>query len=886
MITDTPCPDAHDLQRFLLGLSGAPDLGEHFGHCPQCLRRAADVEVAGDPLADAVRDVPINSTVEIPDGMFERLRDIGRERLRDEPAAAGERVGPYQIERVLGRGGMGTVYLARHDRLSRPVALKLLPAGASPDRVARFRREAEAVAALRHPGVVQVHEVGEADSRPYMAMEFVPGGTLAARLAAAPLPPAEAARVVEAVARAVAAAHTAGVIHRDLKPENVLLDPAGVPKVADFGLAKYREGAASTQLETQTGALLGTPAYMAPEQAAGAAEAGPAADVYGLGAILYECLTGRPPFKAATVLETLDQVRHQEPVRPRQLQPGVPKDLENLCLKCLEKAPNRRYPSGGELADDLGRFLRGESVRARPVGPARRTWKWARRRPTAAALLAACALSVAALAVVIAVYTTRLRSAIGQANTSAAEAERQRGLAANNYRAARDALRRMLRRLDDRKAADIPRLRELREELLEDALAFYESVLAGLDDPNPEVRLDAALALAEVGSLQFQLGRTDMAGPNLRRALSALEQLPPAYRTRPDARTGVIHCCAHLANLHPSLGESEGWLRRALAEAEELYRDDPADPLRENGVARAEHNLAQHFQGTRREADAAAHYRRAIEIRTGVIARHPGEHAYRADLAVDLLNLGLFHLGHNRPGEAGDAFHRAEGLLRPLLEEDPADDGYALSLAGVYVNWGNLLRAQGDLPGAQVKYDRAVELADAALAREPRYAEARARSLQAHGARAMLSQQLGKLADAAADYDHVVACAPEPERNGFRVARALLKARAGMHVWDAAEGMDLAAVPGLTDDTQYFLVSALALCVGPARADPTHGFFARTAAAEVYATTAVGLLHRLFDHGYFRNPENARFLALDTDLNSLRDRPDFLQLLREVAGPP
>jgi WD40 repeat protein len=294
----------------------------------------------------------------------------------------------------LGRGGMGVVYLARQLRLNRQVALKVILAGdhAGPEQRVRFLAEAEAAAAVDHPGVVRVYECGAHAGQPYLTLEYCPGGTLADRLAA-PLPPQEAAELAERLARAVAAAHAQGVLHRDLKPANVLFAADGAPKVADFGLARRAGGGL-----TQTGAILGTPSYMAPEQARGDKRVTAAADVYSLGAILYDCLIGRPPFRAESPLETLRQVQEAEPVSPSSLQPGLPRDLETVCLKCLEKDPAKRYAGAGELADDLGRWLAGEPVLARPVGRLERAWRWARRRPAEAGLLLAAGVAALLLA--------------------------------------------------------------------------------------------------------------------------------------------------------------------------------------------------------------------------------------------------------------------------------------------------------------------------------------------------------------------------------------------------------------------------------------------------------------------------------------------------------
>ncbi len=321
---------------------------------------------------------------------------------------------------------MGIVYRARHLELDRIVALKMIsPMQNDRTHRLRFRREAESAARLQHPCIVQVYEVGEENGLSYLAMEYVAGGSLEERLKGPPLSEREAVQLTVALARAMQVAHELGVVHRDLKPANVLLQdmgkddsagashargaelssaarpsPAGSavissatseptlrPKIADFGLAKRSWEHA--QQKTRTGAIVGTPAYMAPEQATGrASEVGPAADVYALGAILYESLTGRPPFHAASLLETLEQVRVQEPIAPTRLRPSISRDVETICLKCLEKRPSARYASAELLADDLDRFLSGRPITARPTGPVERAYKWAKRRPTLASLIA------------------------------------------------------------------------------------------------------------------------------------------------------------------------------------------------------------------------------------------------------------------------------------------------------------------------------------------------------------------------------------------------------------------------------------------------------------------------------------------------------------------
>src|SRR5262245_28558687 len=377
----------------------------------------------------------------------------------------------YEILGEVGRGGMGVVYKARHRTLGRMVALKVLRSTDSAD-LARFRSEAQAVARLQHPNIVQIFEVQEAAGRPFLALELVEGGSLAERIKGEPQPPREAAALVETLARAMAAAHQRGLVHRDLKPSNILLSRSSTdftdstdltkrpestssesvksvdlssPKISDFGLAKRLDQDLG---QTQSGAIVGTPSYMAPEQAVDGAAVGPPADIFALGTILYELIAGRPPFKGPSVLETLELVRHAEPTPPKQLQPGCPRDLETICLKCLHKEASRRYEGAAALADDLRRFLNGEPIHARPVGHVERLGKWLRRRPAAAARLglgAVAALAVVALAVRL-LYSWQLEDAnqklgeaVGAKETALVATQEARRIAEKNHQEADEA---------------------------------------------------------------------------------------------------------------------------------------------------------------------------------------------------------------------------------------------------------------------------------------------------------------------------------------------------------------------------------------------------------------------------------------------------------------
>jgi len=331
------------------------------GHCPACLLTST---LAGDDSA--------------PEALLARLR----------------RLGDYELLEEIGRGGMGVVYRARQLSLNRIVAVKMILAGdfASPESVRRFRNEAEAAAHLRHPNIVAIHEVGEQDGQHYFAMELVEGPSLGELVREQPLPARRAATYLKAVAEAVAHAHAQRVLHRDLKPSNILLDPFDQPRVTDFGLARQLDRGAELTL---SGQAVGSPGYMSPEQVVGHhGQIGPASDIYALGAVLYHLLTGRPPFHGDTVHAVLLQVQAAEPVSLRRLNPSVSRDLETVCMKCLEKDPGKRYPEARELADELDRVLRDEPIRARPITPVGRAWRWCRRRPAVATLLGALLIAL------------------------------------------------------------------------------------------------------------------------------------------------------------------------------------------------------------------------------------------------------------------------------------------------------------------------------------------------------------------------------------------------------------------------------------------------------------------------------------------------------------
>jgi predicted Ser/Thr protein kinase len=351
------------------------------GLCPACLLAAA---IPGQPDVHSVATVlPEYSTTSAAPEAGTHLKYFG----------------DYELLEEIARGGMGIVWKARQTSLRRDVALKMIRAGAlaGPDEVHRFLREAEAAANLQHPNIVAIHEVGEHGGQHYFSMDYVAGRDLGTLVKDGPLSPQAAARYVKIIAEAVHFAHQHGTLHRDLKPQNVLIDAADQPRITDFGLAKFMN---QDSRMTQSGAVMGTPSYMSPEQAAGRqADIGPASDVYSLGAMLYELLTGRPPFRGSTPMATLLEVLEAEPAAPRRLKADIPLDLETICLKCLEKSPSARYPTARALAEELDRFLKGEPIQARPASAIRKTVSWARRHPGTLAALAALVMVTLAFGV-------------------------------------------------------------------------------------------------------------------------------------------------------------------------------------------------------------------------------------------------------------------------------------------------------------------------------------------------------------------------------------------------------------------------------------------------------------------------------------------------------
>ncbi|MBM4421390.1 MAG: serine/threonine protein kinase [Chloroflexi bacterium] len=644
---------------------------------------------------------------------------------------------------MLGRGGMGVAYRAWDPDLKRLVAVKMLRAAdADESEIARFRVESEAIARVRHPNIVQVFDVGEEAGQPFFAMEYCAGGSLAGRLKAGPFAPTEAAGVVEQIARGVDAAHNQNIIHRDLKPANVLLShdprapsatgastnaggatvpgssatgsaasgPAGpgpvVYKVTDFGLAKALD---ADEGYTRSGAILGTPCYMSPEQAFGqGSKVGPAADVYALGAILYECLTGRPPFQGATVPDTLDQVRAREPVPVRQLQPAVPVDLETIVLKCLQKDTAKRYASAADAADDLRRFLEGRPIHARPVGAAERAVRWCRRNKLVAGL-------IAGVFVVFALGLTGTTIMWRKAVANAKEEQIQRGKADDRMRLAHEAVTESFVSLSEERILQEPHLMEFRRGLLARAKPYFEKFVAENRD-DPKWKRELTSALTRLALLSQQLEPPEV-------ALKKWRETIPLWEEQARENPGAAEPRIELAKAHVSVAyqarKAGKWdvAQHNLSAAVRHLRDVPDRDGRGYDVLALEANaLAYLASSTALLGDApgaAPLHQEALKAQRRAVERYPGPLA-QLDLGVVhfLRGQSLFRIGDADAGVPD--LRAAVKLLRATALAPSRERPIALrNLASALSELGIALRNATRLAGPQTIGEAAQSLSEA-----------------------------------------------------------------------------------------------------------------------------------------------------------------------------
>jgi serine/threonine protein kinase len=618
--------------------------------------------------ADAGDD---RSTPPVPSYVLPKTTAESRPHEESEPLLTGRSLGPYVIKSLLGSGGMGSVYLAvRVDDYFQQVAIKFVRHDHGSDEILRrFRTERQVLAGLSHPSIVRLLDGGTTDDGlPYFVMEYVEGKAIdACRIAGHPPTLAQRVRLFHPVCEAIHYAHAQGILHRDLKPSNVLITEDNIPKVTDFGLAKQMESlTGATHGQTRTGAIVGTPSYMSPEQASGRTrDIGPAADVYSLGAILYELLTGRPPFRAESPVDTLMQVMTEEPVPPRRLDPSLPRDLETICLKCLEKSPSRRYANAQDLADDVERFLAGKPISARPMPPIERLARWGRRNRLVAGLLAALLLALSSGLVA----TTYLWQTAQRAKDKADEQSR---LVENTLTSASEFTDQMTQTL---RGSELP----ARRRLLEQAKEQFERLRANHGD-TPPLLFRLAYSLMQLEDVCRRMGDKDAAMLAGREAVDLMDRL---HHDDPESKqyaAKLAHACANLAANH--FDGCEAYEDRALTIWERLRQEYPDDGF-ELGMAYIYVNRAMTRSDQGKLPEARDLLEQARAWRSAYELRNPDQRENSLQLGKILVALGYIHRGRNTQ-EARRWFQEACDHLERATRRHAEDATFPSDLANGY----------------------------------------------------------------------------------------------------------------------------------------------------------------------------------------------------------
>jgi tetratricopeptide (TPR) repeat protein len=603
--------------------------------------------------------------------------------------------GDYELLEEIARGGMGVVYRARQISLNRTVAVKMILAGrlASAAEVQRFRAEAAAAANLQHPSIVAIHEVGEHEGQHYFSMDFVEGQNLAQLVREGPLPASRAAAYVRTIAEAIQFAHEHGILHRDLKPSNVLIDTGDVPRITDFGLAKRVKGDSDL---THSGQVIGTPSFISPEQAAGKRqEVGPSSDVYSLGAILYHLLTGRPPFVAGTLETTLAQVLNADPATPRLLNPSIPRDLETICLKCLEKAPARRYETAKELAGVLGRFLRGEPILARPVRAVEKTWRWCRRNPLVSSLVA-CVLILHIVIAWLSLYVTyRVNKASGAEKAAlvmSVQKQREAEQATANEQQQRRHVEDLLKEVEvQRNRAQTSLVEVARQKEIAEA-ERAKAVEAELEARKQEAAATNALATASKAQ-----SKAEASAREARDEQAKVEEVMGfllgelSDKLRPIGRMDLLRAVTE----------------RVLAHYESIPIAGETDERRFAAFKNRGQVLA--IQGD--SARAAEAFQTSLEIAQRLASHDPGNVIWQRELLLCHQRIGEISLARGDSAKALEEYEKSLAMAQRLAAQQPSALPWQQLRLANHVKIGDVHWAQGDKRQALANYKAALEIA-------------------------------------------------------------------------------------------------------------------------------------------------------------------------------